>query len=117
MTVRHISDITTAPVAAGKDTAIQVLIPADEGPHFAMRRFIMDPGGGMPNHTNTVEHEQYVLAGRARIGIGDDVFEVGPGNVVHIPAGVPHWYTSTGEVPFEFLCMVPNEPDTIAIVE
>ena len=36
-------------------------------PHFAMRRFTMGEGGGMPLHTNRVEHEQYVLAGRARV--------------------------------------------------
>ena len=26
----------------------------------------MEPGGGMPMHTNEVEHEQYVLRGSAR---------------------------------------------------
>ena len=31
----------------------------DKAPNFAMRRFIMGRGGGMPLHTNTVEHEQY----------------------------------------------------------
>ena len=71
----------------------------------------------MPNHTNSVEHEQYVLAGRARIGIGSDEFEVERGNVVFIPAGVPHWYKSIGEESFEFLCLVPNGEDTITLVE
>ena len=33
----------------------------------------------MPKHTNTVEHEQYVLGGAARIGLGDDVIEVTQG--------------------------------------
>jgi quercetin dioxygenase-like cupin family protein len=82
-----------------------------------MRRFIMEPGGGMPMHTNTVEHEQYVLRGRATIVIAGKAYEVEPGNVVFIPAGVPHSYRSTGEEPFEFLCMVPNLPDTIEILE
>ena len=51
----------------------------------------------MPNHTNTVEHEQYVLQGAATIGIGDEEFQVKAGDVVYIPAGVPHWYRSEGE--------------------
>ena len=71
----------------------------------------------MPKHTNTVEHEQYVLGGTARIGLGDDVIEVTRGDVVFIPAGVPHSYESLGPDPFEFLCVVPNGPDEIRIVE
>jgi quercetin dioxygenase-like cupin family protein len=52
----------------------------------------MEPGGGMPDHTNTVEHEQYVLRGHASIGIGNEVFDVRARDVVFIPEGVPHWY-------------------------
>lgn len=102
-------------VAAGSRTERQVLIGEDMGPNFQMRRFIMQPGGGMPRHTNTVEHEQYVLRGRANIGIGNDTFEVSAGDVVYIPAGVPHWYRAADAGPFEFLCMVPNLPDRIEL--
>jgi quercetin dioxygenase-like cupin family protein len=104
-------------VKAGKKTTIQVLISAQEGPNFALRRFVMDPGGGMPEHTNTVEHEQFVLRGRASIGIGDETFEVRAGNVVFIPEGVLHWYQNIGEENFEFLCIIPNKPDEIKIVD
>jgi quercetin dioxygenase-like cupin family protein len=104
-------------VAAGIATRVQVLLGPDDGaPNFAMRRFTMGAGGGMPRHTNTVEHEQYVLRGRARIGIGEQVHEVGPGTVLLIPAGTPHSYEVV-EAPFEFLCLVPNAPDRIELVE
>ncbi len=104
-------------VSAGKGARSQVLLGPDDGtPHFAMRRFQMDVGGGMPLHTNTVEHEQFVLRGRARIRIGERIHEVGPEDVLFIPAGVPHAYEVL-EGPFEFLCMVPNLPDRIEIVE
>jgi quercetin dioxygenase-like cupin family protein len=116
MAVRHVSDVPAEPVKAGTGTTRQVLIGPEEGPHFAMRRFIMEPGGGMPPHTNTVEHEQYVLRGRATIGIGQDEREVRQGDVVYIPAGTPHWYKAHAGEPFEFLCMVPNLPDKIDIV-
>ena len=85
-------------------------------PHFAMRRFRMGAGGGMPLHTNTVEHEQYVLSGKARIRVGEKDYHVETGNVVYIPAGVPHSY-SVMEAPFEFLCLVPNGADTIQVLE
>lgn len=116
MHVRRADDLPTETVGAGSGTERQVLIGAETGPNFQMRRFIMQPGGGMPRHTNTVEHEQYVLKGRARIGIGSEVFDVEAGDVVFIPAGVPHWYrASDGEESFEFLCMVPNLPDRIEL--
>jgi quercetin dioxygenase-like cupin family protein len=100
-------------VAAGSATESQLLLGPEHGmPHFAMRRFTMGVGGGMPPHTNTVEHEQYVLRGRARIGIGDEVHYVGPDDVVFIPAGTPHYYEVL-EAPFQFLCVIPNVPDRI----
>ena len=96
---------------------MQVLIgPEDGAPNFAMRRFIMGAGGGMPQHTNEVEHEQYVLQGRARIGIGERVVEVEAGDVVYIPARQPHFYEVL-EAPFEFLCVVPNREDEIRLVD
>ena len=117
MSVKHSAEIPAQLVQAGESTTIQVLISAQEGPHFAMRRFVMGPGGGMPNHTNAVEHEQYVLRGRARIGIAADEFEVLAGDVVFIPAGVPHWSRNVGDEDFEFLCLVPNQEDQIRIVD
>ncbi len=116
MTVKHSKEVKAEVVAAGEKTTIQVLISSEEAPHFAMRRFVMKPGGGMPKHTNRVEHEQFVLNGEAAIGIGDQVFTVKKGDVVFIPAGTPHWYRNTGNEDFVFLCMVPNQPDKIEIM-
>lgn len=104
-------------VAAGTATQMQVLIgPEDGAPHFAMRRFVMGAGGGVPAHTNQVEHEQYVLRGRAEVGIGGRVHDVRAGDVLFIPAGAPHFYRVI-EAPFEFLCLVPNAPDQLEIVK
>ena len=103
-------------VTAGRATEVQVLLGPDDGaPHFAMRRFVMGEGGGMPRHTNTVEHEQYVLRGRARVAAGAAVHEVAAGDVLYIPAGMPHSYEVL-EAPFEFLCLVPNLPDKLEIL-
>jgi quercetin dioxygenase-like cupin family protein len=110
-------DVEAQVVKAGDKTTIQVLISAQEGPNFALRRFVMEPGGGMPEHTNTVEHEQYVLRGHASIGIGNETFIVRAGDVVFIPEGVHHWYQNAGEEKFEFLCIIPNKPDVIKIVD
>lgn len=115
--VKNADDIAREPVGAGERTTRQVLIGPGQGPHFAMRRFIIEPGGYMPTHTNTVEHEQYVLRGRACITIGGQQLEVGHDDVVLIPAGVPHSYRTLGDEAFEFLCVVPNQEDRIELVE
>ncbi len=117
MHVKHVKDVPKETVKVGRGVYKQVLIGPDEGPNFAMRRFTIEPGGYMPTHTNQVEHEQFVLSGRARIQIGDSTYDVGPGDIVFIPAGVPHRYTTLGKEPFTFICVVPNRPDNIVILE
>jgi quercetin dioxygenase-like cupin family protein len=117
MAVKHASDVQLEKVEAGTDAKFQVLIGPEEAPNFVMRRFVMQPGGGLPAHTNTVEHEQFVLRGSAKLGLGDEVIQVRQGDVVFIPAGVPHWYRAEGKGPFEMLCLVPAGPDRIEMVK
>jgi quercetin dioxygenase-like cupin family protein len=111
--VRPADSVPGREVEAGQGTSMQVLVGPDEGaPNFVLRRFTMEEGGGIPLHTNDVEHEQYVLLGRARITVGDTVHDVGPDDTLFIPAGTPHSYTVV-DGPFEFLCVVPDGPDQI----
>ncbi|MDQ8197336.1 cupin domain-containing protein [Pelagicoccus enzymogenes] len=115
--VKSSESFALEPVGAGEGTSRSVLIGPGDAPNFALRRFVMKPGGGMPRHTNTVEHEQYILKGAAEVGIGDEVYQVKEGDVVFIPQGVPHWYKADAGTGFEFLCMVPNKEDRIDILE
>ena len=116
-TRKNAADLGWKEISAGRQARSQVLLGPDDGtPNFAMRRFRMETGGGMPLHTNAVEHEQYVLRGRAKIRVGERTYDVGPDDVLFIPAGVPHNYQVV-EGPFEFLCMVPNLPDKIEILD
>ena len=115
--VKHADDVQRNHIPVGRSAANQVLIgPTDGAPNFALRRFTMGEGGGMPLHTNTVEHEQYVLEGRARLVLGDETREVGKGDCLYIPAGLPHSYEVL-DGPFEFLCIVPNGEDRLEILE
>jgi quercetin dioxygenase-like cupin family protein len=117
MSVKQTDAVATNIVPTGDGVSMQMLISSEEGPHFAMRRFVIKPGGSMPNHTNQVEHEQYVLNGSAEVGIAGEVFKVQQGDIVFIPALTPHWYKNTGATPFEFLCLVPNKPDFTTLIE
>ena len=115
--VKSSESVAAEVVEAGTGTKRQVLISDEEGPNFARRRFIMEPGGGIPEHTNAEEHEQYVLKGQAPVGIGEKVFEVNIGDAVLIPEGVPHWYEADEKEGFEFLCIVPNKEDVIEVCD
>lgn len=116
--VRRAADIAYEPVGAAEGMAKGVLISDEQGaPHFAIRRFTLDPGASVPKHTNEVEHEQYVLEGEYVVGIGDEEYTVAAGDSLLIPAGVVHWYRNEGEEPGAFLCAVPNGDDTIELAE
>ena len=54
--VKSSESVAAEVVEAGTGTKLQVLINDEEGPNFALRRFIMEPGGGIPEHTNAEEH-------------------------------------------------------------
>ncbi len=116
MYIKQLDTVPVEEVKAGTKTTRQVLIGPTEGPNFAMRKFSIAQGGGMPLHTNTVEHEQLVLGGKAEVVIGEHKFVAVKDDVVFIPAGVPHSYTTLGNEPFEFLCIVPNNTDVVEIV-
>lgn len=115
--VTSVSEVEETPIGAAKDTTMQVLIPPSAAENFIMRRIVIKAGGSMPNHTNTVEHEQYVLAGSAEVGIGDKVYHLKQDDVLLIPAGVPHWYRASKEEDYVFLCLIPTQEDIIALVE
>ncbi len=117
MPVIHAHEVKASPVSDAVGVSKKVLIAPEEGPNFALRVFTIQPGGKMPNHTNLVEHEQYVLEGRAEVYLDGRKYSVQRGDAVLIPAGVPHWYINTGDEPFEFICVVPNLPDKTTLIQ
>ena len=77
----------------------------------------MKKDGGMPRHTNTVEHQQYVFADKRRSPSAMRTHQVKTGDVVFIPEGVIYSYQNTGDEPFEFLCIIPNKEDKVTVVD
>ena len=56
------------------------------------------PGGGPPTHVHTSDAESFmVLDGRFRIAQGSVIRDVGPGDYVFGPPGVPHCFTNIGD--------------------
>jgi quercetin dioxygenase-like cupin family protein len=89
--VKQAASLEARPVERGEKAFIQVLIgPEDGAPHFILRKFTLLPGGRIPKHKHpTIEHEQYVLSGRMKVLLGDEVREVQAGQAVFIPRRPP----------------------------
>ncbi|HBM16256.1 MAG TPA: cupin domain-containing protein [Lentisphaeria bacterium] len=104
-------------VDAAKNTFIQVLIPPADNNNFIMRKFIVRKGGMIPAHKNLVEHQQYVLSGKAELMIGNETVNVQKDSVVFIPAEVAHSYRNTGDTDFEFLCIIPKKEDKMTLID
>ena len=105
-------------VDAAEGLSKGVLVGPDDGaPNFAMRRFTIAPGATVPEHTNAVEHEQYVLEGEYVVGLDDEERTVSAGDSIFVPAGTVHWYRNEGDSRGAFICVVPNGDDKIRLVE
>jgi len=114
---KKIDSIKAMPQEAGKGVSMKMLLSPDESPNFAMRNFTIEAGGYMPLHTNSVEHEQYVLSGSAAVQIGDEILEAHAGDILLIPAGTSHSYRTISEESYSFLCLVPKGEDSIKIIK
>ena len=63
------------------------------------------PGCTTALHRHARTEELYhVMSGRGRMRLGDRVFEVGPGDTVHIAPGTAHCIENIGEAELRFLC-------------
>jgi 3-isopropylmalate dehydrogenase len=56
-------------------------------------------GAGIPLHTHNVEESVLVLEGQASAVIGEDSFDLEPGDATWAPAGVPHRFVNRGAGP------------------
>ena len=110
MVVKPAGTVKPQKVDRAVKTEIEWLVARHDGaPNIEMRRFVIKPGGSIPRHYHPgIEHEQYVLKGRYKVGIGSKVHEVKAGDSIYIPKGTLHWYQNTGRGNAEFLCIVPK---------
>jgi len=62
---------------------------------ISLREVDMVEGKWTPVHTHPVSESMWVLDGQIRFRIVDDEYEMGPGDFVMVPAGVPHAFIVT----------------------
>ena len=83
----------------------------DAAPTFAMRHFVVAPGGHTPLHSHPWEHEVYIVEGVLQTQCQGDVEEVSAGDAVLIPADAMHQFVNDSDGTARFLCMVPLESE------
>ena len=96
--------------------SIAVLSP-DEEKDFIVRKVSLEAGGSMPNHTNTIQHQQFVLSGEAKVRIANKIYHAKEGDFLYSPAGVPHAYEAVYGSDYVFLCMITTKDDEIRLVD
>jgi quercetin dioxygenase-like cupin family protein len=70
--------------------------------------FAFDRGQELSEHTTPHEALIYVVEGAARIGVGGEYHHTGSGDLVRLPANVPHSVSATE--PFKMLLMMLRAP-------
>ncbi len=78
---------------------------ADYGTDISFFSVDNDPGQGPGLHVHPYPETWIVKSGRARIVAGEESFEVGPGDIAVVPAGVPHKFTNIGDERLVIFCV------------
>ena len=111
MKILHESQIEPKDVgmAGAKDVTIQVLVSdADGAPNFAMRRFVITPGGHTPLHTHSHAHEVFILSGSGVMLFEGKEHKLRAGSFAFINPHAEHQFQNTGDDELVLLCMIPN---------
>jgi len=99
------------------DRASMAVLSPESEEDFLVRKVTLKNGGSMPYHTNTIQHQQYVLEGEAKVRIGEEIYHAKAGDFLYIPAGVAHAYEACYESDYIFLCMITTAEDVIEMVK
>lgn len=94
---------------------IAVLTPSEDK-DFIVRKIKIEENGSMPNHTNKIQHQQYVLSGEAKVVVGDEEYHAKAGDFIYIPAGIAHYYEACYGKEYEFLCMINTKEDCLTML-
>ncbi len=70
-----------------------------EAEGYSVARYEYPPGTYFPDHTHPHEKKDAVVEGRFRIRMKGREFILGPGDLIHVPAGAVHSAEVVGEKP------------------
>ena len=74
----------------------------------------LEPGGTYELHSHTHEQASVMISGRMRLTVGDEVREIGPGDMWFAPAHVKHGGEILGDEPVVFIDIYAPPAEWIA---
>lgn len=120
MILRHAKDCTWdgVPVLPYKEDGTifksvtrQVLFDGTGDLPVQFRYFEVGPGGHSTLERHQHQHAVMVIRGHGRVLVGDQVYEIGMRDVVHIPPMTWHQFRAPEDEPLGFLCVVASARD------
>jgi quercetin dioxygenase-like cupin family protein len=112
--VKPITEHAQQPVQMDGATGVKMRMlvgPQDGANVFHMRHFEVAPGGNTPHHQHDYEHEVLILKGEGLVKGEQGDRPCRPGDVVWMPPNEKHQFRNTGDMPFEFICLIPAPQD------
>jgi quercetin dioxygenase-like cupin family protein len=116
--IRNLAEAVTKPVEMAGVNGVQMAVMVGRGdgaPNFALRQFVVEPGGHSPRHSHDYEHEVYIVSGSGTVLLDGAERPIRAGDVVYVPADHEHQFRaavggSGGAAEkggMTFLCLVP----------
>lgn len=105
-------DVAEAPYfevqeAGARGVRIQWLLASAQGaPNFALRRFVLEPGGETPFHAHPWEHEVYILGGGGVAVTAEGETALQADCAMLVAPNEAHCFRA-GPDGLQFLCLVP----------
>ena len=85
------------------------LIGAKDGSQgYEIRHFHVAPGARTARERHPHDHGVMIVSGHARVTLGEEVHDLGPGDVVHVDGNELHCFEAVGDEPLGFVCVVPT---------
>lgn len=79
---------------------------ADGARNYTIRYFEVPAGGRTARESHPHDHGVMILRGRARVTLGEEVHELGEGDVVYVEGDEQHCFEALDDGPFGFVCVV-----------
>jgi len=107
--IRNLADATTKPVEMNGVSGVKmaVMVGREHGaPNFALRQFVVEPGGHSPRHSHDYEHEVFIVAGGGTVLLDGAERPIRAGDVIYVPADHEHQFKAANGG-MTFLCLIP----------
>jgi S-methyl-1-thioxylulose 5-phosphate methylthiotransferase len=79
---------------------------AEGATRYRVRYFDVPAGGRTARERHPHDHGVVIVTGRARVTLGDEVHEVGEGDVVYVAGDELHCFEALDARPLGFVCVV-----------